>query len=90
MKTFIEITRQIFDDRLDKRFTEKNYYLNDKELDVLIYDQMIQKSKKEKDDFIIVTETRQEHVLDGKVHVLKNELHRKFYENGVERKFSSF
>lgn len=90
MKTFLEIMRQIYDERLDKRFTQRNYYLNNEELDVVIYDKMIQKSLKEKEDFTVVKEIRMEHTMDGKIHVVKNKFYRRFYEKGVEKKFSSF
>ncbi|MBD8488224.1 hypothetical protein IFO69_05655 [Echinicola sp. CAU 1574] len=90
MKTFLEITRQIYDERLDNRFTQRNYYLNNEELDVVIYDKMIQKSLKNKEDFTVVKEVRMEHSMGGKWHVLRNEFHRSFYEKGVEKKFSSF
>ncbi|WP_200978173.1 hypothetical protein [Echinicola sp. 20G] len=90
MKTFLEITRQIYDERLDKRFTQKNYYLNNEELDVVVYDKMIQNSQKAKETFTVVKEKTMEHTMDGKIHVVKNELRREFYENGYQKRFSSF
>ncbi|WP_186758584.1 hypothetical protein [Echinicola salinicaeni] len=90
MKTFLEITRQIYDERLDKRFTQKNYYLNNEELDVVIYDKMIQNSQRAKETFTVVKEKTFEHTMDGKVYVIKNEHRREFYENGNQKRFSSF
>ncbi|GGZ37516.1 hypothetical protein GCM10007049_33410 [Echinicola pacifica] len=88
MKRFQEIIRYIYNENLDQRFTEKKYYVNDQEIDIIIYDTIIKEDQRRSLDFVVVSESRYEHVFDNKVYIVKNQFDRKYFSIGKQKVFT--
>jgi hypothetical protein len=83
MKTYMEVNRKIFNEDVGQIVMEHNFYLNDQEIGVRVWDNMLHSDMDGKSDFVVITEEKQEHILKNKAYLVRSLTHRKFFEYGV-------
>ncbi|MCC5938012.1 MAG: hypothetical protein JJU34_12090 [Lunatimonas sp.] len=90
MKTYLKIDRFMFSKTMNENYEEQKFFINNRETTTTMYQIMIQRDKHDEKDFMVVTESRFEHVEDNQCLLVQNWFNRKFYINGVQRAFTHF
>lgn len=83
----MEVTRKIFNEDVGQIIIEHNFYLNDQEIGVIMWDKMLHSDMDWKIDFVVITEEKHEHILRNKAYLVKNLTQRKFFEFGISVAF---
>jgi hypothetical protein len=90
MRTYRELTRKILNEDLGQIFFEQSFYINDQEIGIQMYDDMLHTDMEGKRDFVVIAEAKQEHILGNKAYLVQNLIQRKFFEFGNLLDFVDF